>query len=122
MTALLLVKSLSELQVRSIESVRKAGFRVFVRHKRYYFVKDFPGPSPVVHGAFTRKEATVMGYDWKNLSSKGGYTDVEIHHSNELVTRGGANCSMKDPYVKKIGRQIAFGRAMANLTRQSSTI
>lgn len=49
--------------------------------------------------------------------ARGGYTEVLILDKREgdLVARGEARCNPLDTYNKKLGREIALGRALKHL-------
>ena len=57
---------------------------------------------------------------WKNkkVLSHGGSTIAWIYRGDRknAVAVGVANCSLSDPFNKKLGRQIALGRAVCQLT------
>jgi hypothetical protein len=54
--------------------------------------------------------------DWLTPLPKGGTTYARIFDANgDLVAKGIATCSNDDNYVKAIGRDIALGRALAQL-------
>lgn len=88
-------------------------YKVFVKHRRYYqLVID--GRNMVV-GPFTKKEAANYGYDHRYIHSKGGTTEIDIFKNGKLLASGGAICSLKDSFVRKIGLSIALGRTLERL-------
>ncbi len=100
---------------RSIAELRRSGLRVFVLHKRYYNVRvDYPYLHKCVVGPLSRKEAVLLGYDPLDVVSKGGYTEVEIYEGDKLIAQGRSHCSERDQFARKIGRQIALGRALVH--------
>lgn len=81
----------------TIEKLRRAGFKVRVLHARHYGTADI-----------TR----MSGYE-KRLSSKGGDTRIEITTPDKQTTVVGiAKCSLQDSFDRKLGNQIALGRAL----------
>jgi hypothetical protein len=51
----------------------------------------------------------------RRIKPQGGYTYACVMDDSGRVANGMAVCSFKDNYNKKIGRQIAVGRAMKQL-------
>jgi hypothetical protein len=82
----------------TIQSLRQAGFKVRVLHTRQY--------EPIV-GLIS------SNFDEKTLSSKGGYTRIDITTPDQQTTVFGiAKCSLKDSFNRKLGNEIALGRAL----------
>ena len=48
------------------------------------------------------------------ISTHGGRTTCKITFPDGTEAWGAAECSIRDPYNKKIGRDIALGRALKN--------
>jgi len=94
----------------TVESVQKAGFRVYISHFRYLnFSKDGLRIAPLhtinlddrIHGA---------------IKPKGGKTVVEIvDKETGFSLRGEADCSVKDAYVKNVGINLAINRVLRNM-------
>jgi hypothetical protein len=84
----------------TIQKLRQAGFKVRVLHARHY-------------GTVSTKNAIRMsGYE-KRLSGKGGDTRIEITTPDKQTTVVGiARCSLQDSFDRKLGNQIALGRAL----------
>jgi len=87
----------------TVEQLRKSGYRVFVTHRRYY--PNIPSP-------LTKDEAIIYH---TQPEPKGGVTTIEIYHHDDLLASGYANCSFKDNFVRRLGVNIALGRALKNL-------
>lgn len=49
------------------------------------------------------------------FSPRGGQTVATIHRGVSPIAQGVADCSIRDNFCKKIGRDIAEGRAMKQL-------
>ena len=82
----------------TIQSLRQAGFKVRVLHTRQY--------EPIV-GRIS------SNFEEKQLSSKGGYTRIDITTPDKETTVVGiAKCSLKDSFNRKLGNEIALGRAL----------
>ena len=87
----------------TIYSLRKAGFKVRVMHTREYTVSKIRRMS----SSFDAR---------KELSCKGGYTKIQITTPDLCTTViGEAVCHEKDHFNRKIGNQIALGRALKEL-------
>lgn len=56
--------------------------------------------------------------DDNKFSPRGGQTNIEIIDgiSDKVVAKGCSICSEEDNYNKKLGLQIALGRALAHLS------
>lgn len=105
--------------MKTVEDLRKAGFRVFVKHSRYYEVDNLMLPivpvKNVYFGPITRPAAKSMGYVPSTVFPRGGKTEVEIYHRDRLCSEGHAVCSINDNFNRKIGLTIALGRALERL-------
>lgn len=98
----------------TVEQLRNQGLKVYVRHGRYYDVNNH------LVGPFTRMQAEQSHMD-RTIFPRGGVTDVEIYSpEGELLTAGHAVCSLNDQYSKRLGRQIAMGRALSQLPLHSA--
>jgi hypothetical protein len=86
----------------TIEKLRKAGFKVRVMHSRAY--------TQVMSPKMSRMCSDTV------LSSKGGYTKIEITTPDNAITvAADATCSHKDSFNRKLGNSIALGRAVSKL-------
>ncbi len=74
-----------------IEQLKKIGYEVSIDHMRHY---EFAGAP---------------------ISPRGGLTWARIWKGAELISFGSARCSREDNYNKKVGANIALGRAMKHL-------
>lgn len=96
----------------TVAELRK-DYKVFVKHRRYYAI-TIDGETTLV-GPFSRKEAASYGYSSKEISAKGGSTEVEIYKNQKLLASGYAKCNTHDSFVRKLGLVKALGRAMGDL-------
>lgn len=69
----------------------------------------------------------MVRHNWKiknnNLSCKGGNTEVGIYNKQfNLLANGVAKCSKRDNYNRKLGLQIALGRAWKNFTKKTQGV
>jgi hypothetical protein len=80
------------------------GARVHVSHARHYsgFLVAM------------RELRKIRGSTGK-VSPRGGWTEVRVLLPDGTLVRGTALCSEKDNFSKKIGRDIALGRALKQL-------
>lgn len=75
--------------MHTIKSLRQNGYKVRVMHSRVYEKPDYV------------------------LQAKGGITEIEITTPDKLVTvKGISKCSDLDCFSRKIGNNIALGRAL----------
>lgn len=81
----------------SIANLRRSGYKVRVLHSRLK--------------TYTKK----MDGESFEYSAKGGNTTIEITTPEGLNIIGTAQCSMVDNWNRKIGNQIALGRAISQL-------
>lgn len=85
----------------SVEQLRKDGYKVRVTHLRFYNVNGKPE---------LKAKFESPGKDF--LMTKGGKTFVEITSPENENFVGEAYCSIKDGFNRKLGLQIALGRAL----------
>ncbi len=114
----------------TVSSLRAQGLKVYVQHRRYFrmtLMTEFGEPVPVLNAdPLTRSELQKFLEGAGNPSvtietlARAGQTVVEIYNGEEKLGRGVATCSDKDGYCKKIGRAIALGRALENMSKTSS--
>ena len=57
----------------------------------------------------------------RRISSRGGTTIAEVYDGDLLLTTGYADCHASDNYNKRIGRDIARGRALKKLADEQAT-
>ena len=83
----------------TIKQLRQKGFKVRVHHTRK--VK----PYETIDGTYHQ------------ISNVGGHTKIEVTTPNMMTTViGEARCSDSDCFNRRIGNQIALGRALEKLT------
>ena len=54
------------------------------------------------------------------LLPRGGATLAELYKDNHCVAEAWSNCSERDNYCKKLGRNIAVGRVLKQFEDQTS--
>ena len=86
-----------------------SGFRNNVRFTHYRFMRE--GDFVSLQPAFMIKRD--FG-DCSGVSCRGGVTTAEVIFEDRVFV-GEANCSQKDNFCKRIGREIAYGRAMKSI-------
>lgn len=93
----------------TLETLKEKGYQVSFSHNR-----TFELPSV---GKFWGKR-----HDHPALKplAKGGFTICTVKYDGHPVYSAVARCSNKDNYCKKTGRDIAFGRAVAELTGKAA--
>jgi hypothetical protein len=82
---------------KTIYQLRKQGYKVRVIHERDEI--DVP---------------TLSGIR-KFLNARGGKTTIELTTPEGKTSKGIAICSEKDNFCRRIGNQVALGRAFENL-------
>jgi len=92
------------------------GFRNNVRFTHYRFIEEDNRISLKPSFLIKREHG-----DCSNVSCRGGSTTAEIIFDDQIFV-GEANCSLKDNFCKRIGREIAYGRAMKNVCRAHSSV
>lgn len=84
----------------TIKQLRQRGYKVRVLHTRK------TEPFQAIDGTYHR------------IVNSGGHTKIEVTTPNMLATViGEARCSDKDSFNRRIGNQIALGRALEKLDR-----
>jgi hypothetical protein len=121
----------------SVQSLRAAGYKVRVCHKRHFSIfaeKDDVKVKIDVTPAMSFRElddglptlnALCMPYSIKPISfsvePRGGLTLIEITTPDGTDLKGEALCSKRDNYDKKKGVKIALGRALKNTQADPTT-
>lgn len=96
--------------MKNVSQLRNEGYKVRVRH-----VRKFKGPNGV--GAASKREIAESGLVLADcLVHNGGSTSVEITSPSNQTVSATAECSEKDAFNRKIGLNIALGRALAQLS------
>lgn len=93
-----------------IEQLQEQGYTVKVSHRR---------PTMLEEGLISRDYMTrykikglrELGYP-AEFVPRGGATRVTILRGDETVAEGFARCSKRDNYSRRMGLQIALGRAL----------
>lgn len=102
--------------METIQSLRKKGYKVRVIHQRRWLRRsDYPDSE-----VFTYTKREIIGNDNFEILSKGGKTIIEVTESFDQflagrTVRGEAICSNKETFNRKIGNNIALGRALKQL-------
>jgi hypothetical protein len=88
----------------TIKQLRYAKYKVRVLHKREY------------------NDVVKIGGITKQLSPRGGLTKIEITTPDERITATGTSiCSKEDSFNRRVGNQIALGRALKDLQDKGHT-
>lgn len=110
---------------KTLSDLHEAGYKVTVRHGRIQswqlplLSQRAPGAEPLMVGAVTHPLHAMRGAGYTPCA-KGGKTVVSIFDkADNLVTTGAAFCNPVDPFNKKIGLEIALGRALHKLKGDS---
>jgi hypothetical protein len=99
-------------QTMSIEEIQNKGFKVKIRHLRYFpLIKD--------ENQFYTKYSYLNKYNngdktdtfSKVVSTHGGITEVTIKSPDGKEFSAKAVCSQKDQFSRKVGRETALFRA-----------
>lgn len=91
--------------MQTVYELRKSGYKVRVSHQRYY-----------ANYLLARHKA---GKLINHLTAKGGMTLVELTSPTGINVLGCARCSKKDNFNRKMGLNVALGRALAILAKTS---
>ena len=90
----------------TVSELKNDGYKVHFTHVRRFQVGD--------SGFFIEAPRGAMGEAAPD--AHGGGTLCEIFLGDALVAAGESYCSERDNFCRKIGRDIAFGRAVAEMT------
>ena len=85
------------MQIPTIASLRRSGYKVRVLHTRNY------------------KKVQKIGGVFEELSANGGLTRIEITTPKGEDVWGEAVCSKEDNWNRKLGNSIALGRALQKI-------
>lgn len=88
------------------------GKRIYVAHFRRFKTPE----GKILKGLMSKWEALEEDPNLVPLPTGGGTFAVIYDEWHNELSRAEATCSKKDHYNKKIGRNIAIGRAMKKLT------
>lgn len=97
------------MSIPTVKELRSQGYKVRVTHRRRYPNAYFG----IEDENWTRYEAEKFGYSPRLASLTGGYTKVEITTPEGEDLAGIAECSLKDNFCRKTGRELAIERALA---------
>jgi len=92
----------------TVHSLRKAGNKVRIQHKRRYF--DPSNKRWVFLTKYERSLSELPGH--VQLEGKGGVTSIELTTKDGKNLASLAECSKKDGYNRKLGISIALGRIL----------
>ena len=98
-------------KTNKIHELRKNGYKVRVTIYRYYPHEKKPLPE---------WEIKKFG-GMKNVCPHGGKNVIQLKSPDGREVFGVAECSREEQYNRKIGNNIALGRALKILTAQSAT-
>ena len=83
--------------MEGVKELRQRGFTVKARHNRNFkLIPKLNGFAPA-------------------LSSKGGFTEVNIYKDEDLLASGWSACCGVDNYNRKLGVKIAINRALHSI-------
>ena len=85
------------MQIPTIASLRRSGYKVRVLHTRNY------------------KKVQKLDGVYEELSANGGLTRIEITTPSGENVYGEAVCSEEDNWNRKLGNSIALGRALQKI-------
>lgn len=101
----------------TVESLRKQGFRVSVKH--YRRIKYVDGLK--IKEILANRREAVENYNLHNLEviqglqAKGGKTEVHLEAPDGFSCFGVSHCIESDSYNKREGREMALERALEQL-------
>ena len=93
--------------MRTIESLRKDGYKVRVIHYRENTSGTLMSTRELKHRNDEYGEELI-------ILSKGGKTHIDITSPDGPTFSGESYCSLKDGFNRKMGNSIALERALAN--------
>lgn len=120
-------KSHQRSYVKEMERLKKEGYKIKVRHNRN-FIRPVVTQVVATKNTFeikfmetlfmTKGEMKKQPYSQEcELQNYGGETIVSIFKDDQLVGQGIAHVHKNDHFVRYIGLNIAFGRALKQLSK-----
>jgi len=101
----------------TIKSLRQAGNKVRVTHRRRVFDNVNRRWS-----LLTKHEHTLSQLDKVPVDAKGGVTEIELTTKNGKTITGIAECSKKDGFNRKFGVIKALGRVLSDAHSQNVSL
>lgn len=99
-------------QVPTVQQLRKAGFKVTVKHYRDFFTHcSRTGTRKTVQISWLHRSEEYKDY---HLDARGGRTEVQFLDPNGGQYFGVSYCSVAERYCKKVGVLKAMARAYAD--------
>lgn len=98
----------------TIKSLRQAGNKVRVTHRRRVF--DYVNRR---WSLLTKHEHQLSELDRVPVDAKGGVTEIELTTKDGVTVTGVAECSKLDGFNRKVGLIKALGRALGEANRNS---
>lgn len=89
----------------TVKDLRQSGHKVRIQRFRPYFI----GPVPIY---MDDNNARLNGLTKNEVSQQGGMTIVSIRKPNGEEVEGVSCCSLDDPFIKRVGVEIAISRAL----------
>lgn len=113
--------------IKDMERLKKAGFKIKVRHDRN-FIRPIVIPVVATNTSFSMKlfeniimtKGEMKQKPYNNeceIQNYGGQTTVSIFKDEQLVSQGVAKVHKNDHFVRHIGLHVAFGRALKSLNQ-----
>jgi hypothetical protein len=91
--------------IPTVKELRQSGYKIRIQRYRPYVVNN----SVVL---LDDENARMNCFDKSETFQKGGVTIVAIRKPTGEEVRGEAVCSFTDPFVKKLGVEIAIAKAL----------
>lgn len=113
MNAETLISILRDPKQHTVKALRQSGFKVRVGHKRW--IRTFG--SVTGHAYWTFDWTSKVAIDKDLMYPYGGETHMSLMSDAEQVDVV-IKCSRADRFVRKVGLQMALGRALPELARR----
>lgn len=86
-----------------------------IEYKHYRFTYEHYASGKYFSGRHGVALRYYRGQTWWTPTERGGYTECMLTIGDVMVGYGVAECSRKDQFCYKTGREIAFGRAIKSI-------
>lgn len=99
------------------QKLRASGYRTTIYHERYWMdgAKNILGPDKICD---IQEEMNELGITSGGVYGKGGFTCAEIRTPDGEEFVAYAECSLKDNFCKRTGRQIAINRLLKTMLEE----
>lgn len=96
--------------VQKVAELREQGYDVYISHARPVYGSNGSG---IPEAVYTKRQAKELG---KQLRPNGGVTTVSIRKGDDSpVWQGTSLCSTRDNFNRRLGLEIALGRALKKM-------